>query len=75
VRSLHTRRGDDLYGFALRMGLSDDDAADAVQDVMLRVWDELISGEELLDLDAWAFRVTYRWRMDRHRLHKRVPAP
>jgi RNA polymerase sigma-70 factor (ECF subfamily) len=72
VRSLHTRRGDDLYGFALRMGLSDDDAADAVQDVMLRVWDELISGEELLDLDAWAFRVTYRLAMDRHRLHTRV---
>ena len=72
VRSLHTRRGQDLYGFALRMGLSDDDAADAVQDVMLRVWRELISGKELLDLDAWAFRVTYRLAMDRHRLHTRI---
>jgi RNA polymerase sigma-70 factor (ECF subfamily) len=72
VRSLHTRRGQDLYGFALRMGLSDDDAADAVQDAMLRVWRELISGKELMDLDAWAFRVTYRLAMDRHRLHKRV---
>lgn len=72
VRSLHTRRGQDLYGFALRMGLSDDDAADAVQDVMLRVWRELISGTELMDLDAWAFRVTYRLAMDRHRLHTRV---
>jgi RNA polymerase sigma factor (sigma-70 family) len=72
VRSLHTRRGQDLYGFALRMGLSDDDAADAIQDVMLRVWRELISGKDLLDLDAWAFRVTYRLAMDRHRLHSRV---
>ena len=72
VRSLHTRRGDDLYGFALRMGLSDDDAADAVQDAMLRVWRELISGKELMDLDAWAFRVTYRLAMDRHRLHTRI---
>jgi RNA polymerase sigma-70 factor (ECF subfamily) len=72
VRSLHTRRGQDLYSFALRMGLSDDDAADAVQDVMLRVWRELISGKELMDLDAWAFRVTYRLAMDRHRLHTRV---
>src|ERR1035437_4716991 len=72
VRSLHTRRGQDLYGFALRMGLSDDDAADAVQDVVVRVWRELISGKELMDLDAWAFRVTYRLAMDRHRLHTRV---
>jgi RNA polymerase sigma-70 factor (ECF subfamily) len=72
VRSLHARRGQDLYGFAVRMGLSDDDAADAVQDVMLRVWRELISGKELMDLDAWAFRVTYRLAMDRHRLHTRV---
>jgi RNA polymerase sigma factor (sigma-70 family) len=72
VRSLHTRRGDDLYGFALRMGLSGDDAADAVQDVMLRAWHELTSGRELMDLDAWAFRVIYRLAMDRHRLHTRV---
>jgi RNA polymerase sigma-70 factor (ECF subfamily) len=72
VRSLHTRRGQDLYGFALRMGLSDDDAADAVQDVMLRVWRELSSGKELMDLDGWAFRVIYRLAMDRHRLHARV---
>jgi RNA polymerase sigma factor, sigma-70 family len=72
VRSLHTRRGQDLYGFALRMGLPEDDAADAVQDVMLRVWRELVSGKELMDLDAWAFRVTYRLAMDRHRLHTRV---
>ena len=72
VRSLHTRRGDDLYGFALRMGLSDDDAADAVQEAMLRVWRELVSGKELTDLDAWAFRVTYRLVMDRHRLHARI---
>ena len=72
VLSLHARRGQDLYGFALRMGLPDDDAADAVQDAMLRVWRELSSGKELLDLDAWAFRVTYRLAMDRHRLHTRI---
>ena len=72
VRSLHTRRGQDLYGFALRLGLSEDDAADAVQDVMLRIWRELVSGKELMDLDAWAFRVIYRLAMDRHRLHARI---
>ena len=72
VRSLHTRRGQDLYGFALRLGLSDAAATNAVQDVMFRVWRELCSGKEMLDLDALAFRVTYRLAMDRHRLHMRV---
>ena len=72
VRSLHTRRGQDLYGFALRLGLSDAAATNAVQDVMFRVWRELCSGKEMLDLDALAFRVTYRLAMDRHRLHTRV---
>ncbi|MGD0248683.1 MAG: sigma factor, partial [Candidatus Limnocylindrales bacterium] len=49
VLSLHARRGQDLYGFALRLGLSDEDAADTVQDAMFRVWRELCSGKELFD--------------------------
>jgi len=55
VVSLHGRRGQDLYGFAVGLGLSDADAADAVQEAMLRLWRELGSGSELRDLDAWAF--------------------
>ena len=72
VLSLHTRRGQDLYGFALGLGLSEEDAADAVQDAMYRVWRELASGKELLDLDAWAFRTTYHLAVDHHRLRKRL---
>ncbi len=72
VRSLHDRRGQDLYGFAVGLGLSDSDAADAVQEAMLRVWRELRSGRELSDLDAWAFRTTYRLAMDRHRFRRRL---
>ena len=41
VLSLHARRGQDLYGFALGLGLTDEDAADAVQETMLRLWREL----------------------------------
>jgi RNA polymerase sigma factor (sigma-70 family) len=72
VLSLHARRGQDLYGFALRMGLSDEDASDAVQEAMLRLWRELSSGKELLDLDAWSFRVIYRLAIDRHRFGARL---
>jgi RNA polymerase sigma factor (sigma-70 family) len=74
VLSLHARRGQDLFGFAVRMGLSDEDASDAVQEAMLRLWRELSGGKELLDLDAWAFRVVYRLAIDRHRLSTRVAA-
>lgn len=74
VLSLHARRGQDLFGFAVRMGLSDEDASDAVQEAMLRLWRDLSSGKELLDLDAWAFRVIYRLAIDRHRLRARLAA-
>ncbi|HEX7492133.1 MAG TPA: sigma-70 family RNA polymerase sigma factor [Candidatus Limnocylindrales bacterium] len=74
VLSLHARRSQDLFGFAVRMGLSDEDASDAVQEAMLRLWRDLSGGKELLDLDAWAFRVVYRLAIDRHRLRERVAA-
>jgi RNA polymerase sigma factor (sigma-70 family) len=72
VLSLHSRRGQELYGFALGLGLSDEDAADAVQDTMLRLWRELASGKELRDIDAWAFRTTYHLIVDHHRLRRRL---
>jgi RNA polymerase sigma-70 factor, ECF subfamily len=72
VLSLHGRRGQELYGFALGLGLSDEDAADAVQEAMLRLWRELASGKDLRDLDAWAFRATYHLAVDHHRLRRRL---
>jgi RNA polymerase sigma-70 factor (ECF subfamily) len=74
VVSLQARRGQDLYGFAIRLGLPHDDAADVAQEAIARLWRELCSGKELLDLDAWAFRTTYRLAMDHHRLRSRVAA-
>ena len=74
VVSLHARRGQDLYGFAMRLGLPHDDAADVVQEAITRLWRELCSGKELFDLDAWAFRTTYHLAMDHHRLRSRVAA-
>lgn len=74
VLSLHARRGQDLYGFAVGLGLCDADAADAVQEAMLRLWRELESGRDVRDLDAWAFRTTYHLVMDHHRLRRRLVA-
>jgi RNA polymerase sigma factor (sigma-70 family) len=72
VLSLHARRGQDLYGFALGLGLPDEDAADAVQETMLRLWRELAAERDVRDVDAWAFRTTYHLAVDQHRLRRRV---
>ncbi len=72
VNSLHDRRGQDLFGFALRLGLSEADAADAVQETMLRLWRELCTDRAIVDADAWAFRTTYRLAVDQHRMRRRL---
>ena len=72
VLSLHARRGQDLYGFALGLGLPDEDAADAVQETMLRLWRELAAARDVHDVDAWAFRTTYHLAVDQHRLRRRI---
>ena len=42
VLDLERGEGQALFGFVRRLGLSDAQAADAVQDVLLRLWAELI---------------------------------
>src|ERR1035437_7697957 len=56
LRLLHARRGQELFGLALRLGVSRDDAEDAVQETMLRLWRELDRGKQIQDIDSWAFR-------------------
>ncbi len=65
-------RGQDLFGLCRRLGLDRDESADAVQETILRLWRELRSGTEVLDLDAWSFRVAYRIAMDHHRFVRRL---
>src|SRR5450759_32315 len=72
VQSLYQRRSQEMFGFARRLGLADEDASDAVQETMLRLWRELDSGTDVADLDAWAFRVLYRLAVDNHRLRGRL---
>jgi RNA polymerase sigma-70 factor (ECF subfamily) len=72
LRSLYARRAQEMFGFARRLGLSDEDASDAVQETMLRLWRELESGAVVADPDAWAFRALYRLAIDSHRLSRRL---
>ena len=72
VRVLYRRRAQEMFGFARRLGLADEDASDAVQETMMRLWRELESGAEIRDPDAWAFRALYRLGMDSHRLRRRL---
>jgi RNA polymerase sigma-70 factor (ECF subfamily) len=74
VLDLERRHGQALFGFVRRLGLSDVQAADAVQDVLLRLWTELRVGRSIDQPKAWAFRAIYRLAMDQHRLQRRIGA-
>ena len=72
VVDLYERRGRELWGLARRLGASDEQAADVVQEAHVRLWHELRRGAAIADVDAWTFRVAYRLVMDQHRLGRRV---
>ena len=74
IADLYERRGRELWGLARRLGASDEQAADVVQEAHLRLWHELGRGTDIEDLDAWTFRVLYRLVMDQHRISRRVGA-
>lgn len=74
VIRLDEAQGRALHGFVIRMGLSADEADDAVQEVLLRLWSSLRSGSAIDDPKAWAFRSIYRLAMDAHRWRRRVDA-
>lgn len=72
VTDHYERRGRELWGLARRLGATDEQAGDVVQDAHLRLWRELGRGTTIEDVDAWTFRVVYRLVMDQHRLARRV---
>jgi RNA polymerase sigma-70 factor (ECF subfamily) len=72
VTEHYERRGRELWGLARRLGATDEQAADVVQEVHLRLWRELSAGAAIDDVDRWTFRVAYRLVMDHHRLGRRV---
>src|SRR5918995_4339200 len=72
VADRYEQRGRELWGFARRLGASDEQAHDAVQEAHLRLWREIGRGTKIEDPDAWTFRVLYRLVMDEHRLTRKV---
>jgi RNA polymerase sigma factor (sigma-70 family) len=71
VASLQAERGAELWGLARHLGLSPEEADDAVQETLLRLWSALRDGQSIDRPDAWAFRTLYRSAMDRHRWRRR----
>lgn len=72
VVHLQEARGGELWGLARHLGLSPDEADDALQETLLRLWAALRDGAGIERPDAWAFRSLYRLAMDRHRWHRRA---
>jgi len=72
VTELHATHGPMLFDFARHQGLGDEQAADVVQEAVLRLWRELQRGVEIENPLAWTYRVTYRLAMEHHRWRRRL---
>jgi RNA polymerase sigma factor (sigma-70 family) len=72
VSGLGTHDAQALFGFVRRLGLTDEQADDAVQDVLLRLLDQVRTDTIILNPRAWAFRSIYRLAMDQYRLRRRM---
>ena len=66
VADFERAHGQTLFGFVRRLGVKDD-AADVVQEAILRLFDALCAGQPIRDSKAWTFHVAYRLAMDEHR--------
>lgn len=72
VADLLERRGAEMYGFARHLGLAPEEANDATQEALLRLWATLDAGATVSSAEPWLFRTLYRICMDQHRWHRRV---
>ena len=71
VTTIEHDDGQALLGFAIRLGLTEIEADDAVQETLVKVYLELRKGVAILNPRAWAFRACYRVCMDHHRRSRR----
>ena len=69
---LHDSDAQALFGFVRRLGLSDEQTDDAVQEVFARLLAERRRGIIITNPRSWAYRSIYRLAMDQHRLRHRL---
>jgi RNA polymerase sigma factor (sigma-70 family) len=72
VVELQAHEAQALFGFVRRLGLTDAQADEAVQEVLVRLLDALRDGTAIGNPRAWAYRTIYRIAMDEHRLRRRI---
>jgi RNA polymerase sigma factor (sigma-70 family) len=72
VVGLERTHGQTLFGFVRRLGISDSAAADVVQESLVRLFDALVGGQQIVDAKAWVFHAAYRLAMDEHRRFARI---
>ena len=72
VSELHELHGSGLFDFARHLGLTDEQAADAVQEAFLSLWRELRHGAVVENPLGWAYRTTYRLAMEQHRFRRQL---
>jgi len=72
VTELHELHGTALFDFARHVGLGDAEAADAVQEALLRLWRELRRGTVIDHPLGWTYRTTYRLAMQQHRWQRQL---
>ncbi|MGI8829485.1 MAG: RNA polymerase sigma factor [Candidatus Limnocylindria bacterium] len=72
VAGLYDGDAQAMFGFVRRLGLTDAQADDAVQEVFTRLLAEYRRGVTVASPRSWAYRSIYRLAMDQHRLRRRV---
>lgn len=72
VSDLHAAEGERLFNFGRHLGLSDEEAADIVQETLLRLWRQMRQGTNLTNPTGWTYRTCYRLAMSQHRWRRRA---